>query len=236
MFKRQIGFSDCRIALAAVAFIACSSGTNGVDSGAVTSDSASGGGGNTQSGTGGAVGGKDSSTDSVDCTPFVPAIPCAQGTSCPDESYCDQTQTPPVCAKLHCVANGAACAASAVGTCSGGDTWSPYANCPGSQYCMSDLCLAGVCASPVGKGSPCYNQYCDQALLCLGFPATCVTPSEIGGTCQSDRWCAGAVGTGASSADAVYCWPACAASHTVAASRRTDLAPLAEPVPRATIV
>jgi hypothetical protein len=168
-------------------YLACSGGTAGVGDASGGGDSVSGPDSNLAGDSGGGATGRDSAVATANCTPFAPAIPCAQGTACPAESYCDLKQTLPVCAPLHCSANGVAC--------------------DNDSFCSSNLCLAGVCTSPVGEGSPCYNQSCDQSLRCLGFPPTCVKPKGIGESCQSDDWCLNAVGygPGSGSPDAVYC-------------------------------
>jgi hypothetical protein len=153
--------------------------------------------------------------DATNCTPFSPPIPCAQGTSCPQGSYCDTAQSPPVCAKLYCCPNGVACDDGKSG-CTGKSSWSPANSCPGNEYCMSGLCLAGVCASPVGEGADCSKQFCAQGLRCLPYPYTCVRQSPVGGACKSDAWCLKGVeqGPGFAGPDETFCLGgACGHNH-----------------------
>ena len=205
MCKRRLRFPESAMAITALAFSSCSGSAGGAGDDGGTGGSNAGTDSNVQGDTFSILGGgKDGAADGPNCTPFSPPIPCAQGTTCPAESYCDLKQAPPMCAKLHCGASGAACDTGGY-VCNGGSTWSPLSPCPGSEYCVSNLCLAGVCASPVGEGSPCNNQFCDQSLLCLGYPPTCVKPRGIGGACLDDNWCASSLASSAIMANTVYC-------------------------------
>jgi hypothetical protein len=112
--------------------------------------------------------------DTTNCVPFSPPIPCAQGTACPGDAYCDLNQSPPICTKLHCRPVGAGCPTDGTG----------------DDYCTSGICLAGRCTSPTGEGASCATVPCASGLHCLGYPPTCMKLQPIGGACQDDSWCA----------------------------------------------
>jgi hypothetical protein len=111
MFRQRTEFSGFGMSLAGLVLLGCSGGGGAGDGGGASglqTDSAIQGGagnsqtdGNIQGGTGGVLGGPDSASDTANCTLYSPAIFCAQGTTCPTDSYCDLTQSPSVCAKRH---------------------------------------------------------------------------------------------------------------------------------------
>lgn len=115
------------------------------------------------------------SPDATNCLPFSPPIACAPGTACPGDAYCDLQQTPPVCTKLHCLPDGAAC---------------PADGTSGNAYCTSGICLAGVCTSPAREGSSCATVPCAAGFQCLGYPPTCMKLQPTGEACRDDTWCA----------------------------------------------